>query len=197
MKRKRRIRLTYANVIASIALFAALGGSSYAAFSLPAKSVGPKQLRSGAVRTAKVKDGSLLAKDFKSGQLPAGAKGDQGPRGVAGAPGEPGQPGTARAYALVNPKGAANAVDPGLVQPYVKAFSSVRRTSFGFYCVHPAAGIDPATMPAIVNPEFGFSSGGDFKAYWEQGHCNADEYQVVTEQGGAKSDDVAFTILVP
>jgi hypothetical protein len=197
MKGKHRIRLTYANVVASIALFAALGGSSYAAFSLPAKSVGAKQLRSGAVRTAKVKDGSLLAKDFKSGQLPAGPKGDRGPQGVPGVPGEPGQAGTARAYALVDENGASNGVDPALVQPYVKAFASVRRTSMGFYCVHPAAGIDPATMPAIVNAEFGFSAGSDLKAYWEQGHCNADEYQVVTEQGGAKSNDVAFTILVP
>ena len=197
MKGKRRFRLTYANVVASIALFAALGGSSYAAISLPAKSVGAKQLRSGSVRTAKVKDGSLLAKDFKSGQLPAGPKGDPGPRGVPGVQGEKGEAGTARAYALVDPQGASNDVDPALVQPYVKAFTSVRRTSTGFYCVHPAAGIDPSTMPAIVNPEYGFSSGSDLKAYWEQGHCNADEYQVVTEQGGPFSDNVGFTILVP
>jgi hypothetical protein len=35
-----RPRLTYANVLASLALFVALGGSSYAALQLPKASVG-------------------------------------------------------------------------------------------------------------------------------------------------------------
>ena len=38
-------RLSYANVIATVALFLALGGSSYAALNLPKGSVGPKQCR--------------------------------------------------------------------------------------------------------------------------------------------------------
>ena len=37
-------RLSYANVIATLALFLALGGSSYAVLNLPKASVGPKQL---------------------------------------------------------------------------------------------------------------------------------------------------------
>jgi hypothetical protein len=41
--------LTYANVMATTALFISLGGASYAAITLPAGSVGRKQLRSGAV----------------------------------------------------------------------------------------------------------------------------------------------------
>ena len=42
-------RLTYANVVATIALFVSLGGASYAALVLPAHSVGARQLRPGAV----------------------------------------------------------------------------------------------------------------------------------------------------
>jgi hypothetical protein len=42
-------RLTYANVVATLALFISLGGVSYAAITLPAGSVGAKQLRAGAV----------------------------------------------------------------------------------------------------------------------------------------------------
>lgn len=42
-------RPTYANVVATVALFVALGGMSYAAIVLPANSVGPKQLRADAV----------------------------------------------------------------------------------------------------------------------------------------------------
>lgn len=52
-------RLTYANVIATLALFLALGGASYAAFKLPKKSVGTRQLKPEAVTGAKVKAGSL------------------------------------------------------------------------------------------------------------------------------------------
>jgi hypothetical protein len=39
-----RGRLTYANVIASLALFVALGGTGYAALRLPRNSVGPAQM---------------------------------------------------------------------------------------------------------------------------------------------------------
>ena len=51
MKRFRP-RLTYANVIASLALFVALGGSAVAA-GLAKNSVGPNQLKKGAVTAAK------------------------------------------------------------------------------------------------------------------------------------------------
>ena len=91
---KLRSGLTYANVMATIAVFLALGGGAYAAFKLPNNSVGSKQLKADAVRSSKVKDGSLLAGDFKAGQLPAGPRGEQGPQGVQGEKGNPGTDGT-------------------------------------------------------------------------------------------------------
>ena len=68
-----RARLTYPHIVSTLALFLALGGISYAAIQLPKNSVGTKQLRKNAVTGAKVKNASLLAKDFKAGQLPVGA----------------------------------------------------------------------------------------------------------------------------
>ena len=47
------------NAIALLALFVALGGTSYAAFSLPAGSVGTKQLRNGAVTSKKIGNGTV------------------------------------------------------------------------------------------------------------------------------------------
>jgi hypothetical protein len=79
-----RARLTYANIVSSLALFLALGGVSYAAATLPKNSVGSKQIKSNAVTSSKVKNGSLLGKDFKAGQLPKGATGPQGPQGPKG-----------------------------------------------------------------------------------------------------------------
>ena len=85
------------HAVAYLALFVALGGTSYAAISLPAHSVGSKQLkrsavtkskiRKNAVTGSKVKNGSLRAKDFKAGDLPAGAQGPQGVPGATGARG--------------------------------------------------------------------------------------------------------------
>lgn len=102
----RRVRLrgpSPAMVVALLALGVALGGTSYAAVSLPKNSVGATQLkknavtssriRNRAVTSAKVKDRSLLAKDFKLGQLPAGARGPAGPQGPAGGQGPAGAAG--------------------------------------------------------------------------------------------------------
>jgi hypothetical protein len=55
-----RPKLTYANVVASIALFIALGGAAVAA-GLPRNSVGPKQLRRGAVTTRAIKPGAVVS----------------------------------------------------------------------------------------------------------------------------------------
>jgi hypothetical protein len=70
------------HILALLALFVALGGTSYAAANLPVNSVGSRQIKNNAVSSVKVKDRSLLAKDFKSGQLPRGAKGDTGRPGT-------------------------------------------------------------------------------------------------------------------
>jgi hypothetical protein len=98
VNKKRRIRLTYANVVASIALFAALGGSSYAAVSITGKqvrdaSLSGRDVRNGSLTTGDVRDQSLLARDFKAGQLPVGAGGDQGPQGPIGPQGLQGERG--------------------------------------------------------------------------------------------------------
>ena len=58
--RKLRGKLTYSNVIASLALFAALSGVAVAA-GLPKNSVGPNQLKKGAVTAAKIRKGAVTA----------------------------------------------------------------------------------------------------------------------------------------
>jgi hypothetical protein len=63
----RRPRLTYANVVATIALFIALGGASYAATSLPKGSVGTDQIQPEAVRTGKVADEAVTSAKLTQG----------------------------------------------------------------------------------------------------------------------------------
>jgi hypothetical protein len=73
MKRSFRPRPTYANVIATLALFIALGGVAVAA-GLPKHSVGPQQLKRGAVTTAALRkaavtSGKLAPHSVVSGKL--------------------------------------------------------------------------------------------------------------------------------
>jgi hypothetical protein len=73
MRKRLRPKLTYSNVIASIALFIALGGAAVAA-GLPKNSVGSRQLKRGAVTAAKihkgaVTSGKLGAKSVVAGKL--------------------------------------------------------------------------------------------------------------------------------
>jgi hypothetical protein len=131
MSRLSRFRPSPAMMVALVALFVAMGGVSYAALLAP-NSVGPKQLKKNAVRSAKVKDGSLKAVDFAAGQLPAGPKGDQGPKGEKG---ERGPAGVAAAYARI---GATGTLDPGtppqnkgVVQENVEHDAT---TGVGVYC---------------------------------------------------------------
>jgi hypothetical protein len=57
---------------------------------LPKNTVGTAHLKKDAVTSIKVKNGSLLASDFKRGQLPAGPTGPAGPKGDKGDRGEAG-----------------------------------------------------------------------------------------------------------
>src|ERR1700712_4287675 len=78
-------RLTYANLIATLALFLALGGAAYAATQLPRNSVGTAQLKKGAVTAVKI------ARQTR--QQLIGSRGPTGPQGPTGAPGQTGAQG--------------------------------------------------------------------------------------------------------
>src|SRR4051812_40201863 len=101
------------HAVAFLALSVALGGTSYAAVSLPANSVGSKQLKKAAVTPAKVAPATVQLFKGRTGATgaagtagaagpagvkgdtgAAGAKGDKGETGGQGSPGTPGTPGT-------------------------------------------------------------------------------------------------------
>jgi hypothetical protein len=84
MIQKLRGKLTYANVMASVAVFLALGGGAYAATQLKKNSVGTKQLKNGAVTQQKISQSAQAALRGLTG--PAGAAGQPGGKGANGVP---------------------------------------------------------------------------------------------------------------
>src|ERR1700750_3094913 len=103
------------NAIGYLALFVALGGSSYAAVRLTPGSVTSAALAKGAVTHAKlasnsvtsanVKKGGLAASDFKGGAVLQGLKGDWGPGGARGFDAIPGLRGAPGPQGIQGPAG--------------------------------------------------------------------------------------------
>ena len=112
----KRIVPSPAMAVAFVALLVAFTGSSLAA---PARDAASKiisgaKIKKSTITGKQVKDGSLMAVDFKKGQLPRGATGpqgrpgDRGPQGAQGAQGPQGPqgPGAPVAWAEVSQSGA-------------------------------------------------------------------------------------------
>jgi hypothetical protein len=72
MKGFRPSRPSPALVVSVIALVAALGGTSYAALSLPKNSVGTKQLKNNAVTTKKIKNGAVTGSKIANNTITGG-----------------------------------------------------------------------------------------------------------------------------
>lgn len=104
---------SYANVTATLALVIALGGTSYAAIKLPKNSVSSLQ----------VKDRSLLKKDFRPGQLPAGKRGPAGPQGPPGDAGAAGAGGGGGGGGVFNRAEAIEALVPGAGDQVIQSMS--------------------------------------------------------------------------
>lgn len=66
-----RSHFSFANVMSLIAVFVALGGTTYAAVTLPKNSVGAAQIKKNAVRAAEIKRNGVGASEVKGGAVGA------------------------------------------------------------------------------------------------------------------------------
>jgi hypothetical protein len=159
-------------VIALLALFVSLGGSAYAAFTLPRNSVGTRQLRNGAVTGAKLQNGavtwrqirghSLRASDFAFGQLRAGERGAQGPKGTTGSLGPRGATGAAGPRGHT---GATGPAGPGYHFTTAGGNPGPSLTQAGTYFVVVQAGISN-TNPTALTGECDVSDPGLHGAFF-------------------------------
>jgi hypothetical protein len=138
--------------MATVAVFVALGGSSYAALTVTGKdvknsSLTGKDVKNSSLTTSDIKNRSLLSKDFKSGQLPKGAQ---------GSPGAPGAPGSAVAYAHVAASGVLDASRSKNVTSSVGSLSN-------YYCINPTVPVKHVVASRDFNQgEIGAGFGDPF-----------------------------------
>ena len=128
-------------------------GQAASGLVLRKNSVGRAQIKNGAVSGKKiakdavtgvnVKDGSLMAADFKTGQIPTGPT---GPKGDKGAKGEPGANGTATAYALVSANGT---VDPATAKNITSANITTVNAA---YCIHGLSFTPKNVIATLASP---------------------------------------------
>ena len=97
VRRLKRHRPSPAMLVALIALFVALGGTSYAALKLPANSVGSAQVINGSLQT-----GDLAKKTAAALKGKPGGQGPQGTPGATGAAGATGPAGKDGSNATIN-----------------------------------------------------------------------------------------------
>ena len=117
------MRLGYTNVTATVALFIALGGSSYAAVTITGADVRNGSLKSGDIRDGSlsgrdagrvdgrdVRDRSLSGADVRDGAL---RRADLGGTAPAGSPGPAGEPGPAGVTDVIDRRAADATLEPG------------------------------------------------------------------------------------
>jgi Collagen triple helix repeat (20 copies) len=135
--------LSYANVVSTICLVVVFSGTAYAATTLPNNSVGSAQLKANAVTSDKVRNGALLRKDFKAGQLVAGPRGSTGATGASGARGPAGPPGPQGSI------GSTGATGPPGAQGSAGGFDLAKIS----YVTGPTFAVPPTTTGLIVGNE--------------------------------------------
>ncbi len=220
----------YSAVTSTLALVIALGGgTAYAAGLVGSKDIkdgGVKRvdIAKGAVDSKRVADGTLLASDFKAGQLPAGTQGAAGPQGLAGPPGPTGAMGARgpegpegpkdrkdrkdrRASLLPSPMSTTVAPARELNTNRSWGVAGVRQPFSGVFCVQLDYDIPRDYLAPIAAPnESSFPVGSVPLAVVEgpSGTCGADSdevavrtYRVAPGAAPVAVSDMDFTLVVP
>lgn len=138
-------------VLSAVALFVALGGTSYAltvtSRTVKNNSLTGADIKENSLGSGDIRNGTLRRRDFRSGELPRvqnaspgtpGASGTGGP----GAQGAPGAAGSALAFARVQANGT---VDPNASRGIVL----VAKAGAGIYCLNFTGGTPKNIMATI------------------------------------------------
>jgi hypothetical protein len=148
-------------LVALVALLSSLVGGATAATlitgaDIAKKSIGSKHIKKNAVRTKHVKNATLLAEDFKPGQLPAGATGPQGAAGTAGERGEKGEKGEAGTNGTNGTNGATGPRGPSdAISKRNSSIVAITATSAAVLSIDLPAGSWVVNASGVMNNDGG------------------------------------------
>lgn len=205
------MRSKHPTVIAYLALFTALGGTSYAALSLPANSVGSRQIRNHSVKpldlahaaqplsAQKLRDivtdvvtdptnqltiSVKSEKGDKGDTGPAGPQGAIGPQGPTGDDGPQGARGQALAYGHF-------VVGTGTVGADTVNATVTRPSGFTLYCIDATSGT--AHNLTVTLDTSGPTNAAPFVRRPSPGSgCDGHAFELTIVQGGVAIDDSFF-----
>jgi hypothetical protein len=178
-------------IVAIIALVAALGGTSYAALSLPKNSVGSKQLKKNAVITSKIKNGAVTAGKINTSGLtvPNALHANTAGSATNGIP---------RVYGFINSDGTIDTARS-------KNIAAVTLTGTSTYCVTPtsSSGVNVTKeFPVVVADEIqgsGIYNSAELYAN-KTSLCSTSAgpgWTIFTFTGGSSYTPAAFSLIAP
>ena len=218
----KRLLGRHGTAVAYLALFAALGGSAYAAATVTGSNIKDgtvtgKDVKNRSLGTSKLSASAVSSLTGQPGpagpqgengaagergpigmtgaQGPQGPQGPKGDQGVAGKDGAPGLPGTARAYGATWGRGCSQ------VFPHYCGLHGSRRNidyvvrvGVGVYCVG-VNGISPVGGVALVSTRFVTGDAIQVNPDF-QSACVSSEFEIRTFAGTSLADrDFAIAIL--
>jgi hypothetical protein len=189
-----RSHLSYANVMATVAVFIALGGTSYAVSQLPRNSVGPKQIRTGAVGASEIHTSGVRSKDIKDRgvalrDISLGARNSlRGQTGSTGPQGPPG-PAVATLSAAVLPAGEI-ARGQGTTSPVSN------HTNEGVYRVDFNRDVSACFAVATISRSPTQSASGAIAAEMGSGAGDRNSVYVYTSNSSGALADLPFHLIV-
>lgn len=206
------------HAVGILALFIALGGTSYASATIAANSITSKQIKNRSVRTADLAPSARGIAPAKLSQAVAdtmdstevlsalrgavkgekGDKGDTGPAGeaVAGPAGPTGEQGTQGTQGPQGPRGAPGATSAfgnvkadGSAELYnAGTFDAVQRPA-GVYCLSTEKAAVPNPRVAVVTISAGTSSShASVRKAPTSGFCDGRDFEVTTYEGTELAD---------
>ena len=193
-----------ATVIASVALFVALGGTTYAAITLPANSVGTLQLKKYAVTKEKLALKTIAALKGRpgpqgpqgppgppgsgaSGGGPQGPSGQQGPRGATGPSGASGPQGPSGAQGPGGAQGPQGQQGPaGPSEAYVNYGGASQTFTAGLTKTMATVTVPPGSYTLLGNVRYSQGSIG----------CSFVAAGTVHQKGGFGSGNAELTMLI-
>ena len=137
-----RGKLNYANVVATMALFVALGGTGYA-LTLPRDSVGPAQIRSGAVGNSELDSAAVNSRVLQNRSVRLADISRSARSSLRGRQGPPGPP--AMTFRAAVSSGGAAALGNARAVEHISGTNEYR-VDFGS---DPSACITTATLAAV------------------------------------------------